>query len=122
VSVVLPFTSVRLIRARWTPKLVDERRMFDAVDIMLSLQNPCGGFASYELVRGPWWVEWLNAAEVFGGAIHCLSVNIVAHEPLGDIMIEYCYPECTTSAITSLAIFRKYYPHYRAQVIECVSC
>jgi lanosterol synthase len=41
--------------------------MFDAVDIMLSLQNPSGGFASYELVRGPWWVEWLNAAEVFGG-------------------------------------------------------
>jgi lanosterol synthase len=40
--------------------------MCDAVDIMLSLQNPCGGFASYELVRGPRWVEWLNAAEVFG--------------------------------------------------------
>jgi lanosterol synthase len=51
---------------RFTPKLVSERRMCDAVDVMLSLQNPNGGFASYELVRGPHWLEWLNPAEVFG--------------------------------------------------------
>ena len=37
---------------------------------------------------------------------------------LGNIMIEYNYPECTTSAITSLAIFRKHFPDYRAQDIE----
>ncbi|KAJ7576848.1 terpenoid cyclases/protein prenyltransferase alpha-alpha toroid [Mycena floridula] len=85
----------------FTPKLVSERRMCDSVDLMLTLQNPNGGFASYELVRGPRWMELLNPAEVFG-----------------DIMIEYCYPECTTSVITSLAIFRKHYPHYRAQDIE----
>lgn len=36
----------------------------------------------------------------------------------GNIMVEYNYPECTTSAITSLAIFRKHYPHYRAADIE----
>ena len=35
-------------------------------------------------------------------------------------MIEYCYPECTTSVITSLAIFKKHYPHYRARDIEWV--
>ena len=40
--------------------------MCDAVDIMLSLQNSDGGFASYELIRGPQWLEWLNPAEVFG--------------------------------------------------------
>ena len=40
--------------------------MCDAVDIMLSLQNPSGGFASYELIRGPAWLELLNPAEVFG--------------------------------------------------------
>jgi lanosterol synthase len=33
-------------------------------------------------------------------------------------MTEFPYPECTTSAITSLAIFRKYYPSYRAEDIE----
>lgn len=87
--------------SRFTPKLVSEQRMQDAVDTMLSLQNANGGFASYELIRGPRWLEWLNPAEVFG-----------------DIMIEYCYPECTTSVITSLAIFRKHYPNYRSTEIR----
>lgn len=50
----------------FTPKLVSEQRMKDSVDLMLSLQNPDGGFASYELVRGGQWLEWLNPAEVFG--------------------------------------------------------
>lgn len=33
-------------------------------------------------------------------------------------MIEYSYPECTTSVITALSIFRKHYPDYRAGEIE----
>lgn len=40
--------------------------MFDAIDVLLTMQNPSGGYASYELVRGPRWLEWLNPAEVFG--------------------------------------------------------
>ena len=40
--------------------------MCDAVDVMLSLRNTNGGFASYELIRGPEWLELLNPAEVFG--------------------------------------------------------
>jgi squalene cyclase len=40
--------------------------MQDAVDILLGMQNADGGFASYELIRGPGWLEWLNPAEVFG--------------------------------------------------------
>ena len=40
--------------------------MHDAVDVMLGLQNPDGGFASYEVIRGPQWLEMLNPAEVFG--------------------------------------------------------
>lgn len=43
--------------------------MCDAVDCMLTLQNPSGGFASYEKIRGPSWLEWLNPAEVFGGLL-----------------------------------------------------
>ncbi|ETW79079.1 hypothetical protein HETIRDRAFT_453585 [Heterobasidion irregulare TC 32-1] len=85
----------------FTPTLVSERRIFDAVDTLLTMQNPSGGFASYELIRGPSWLEMLNAAEVFG-----------------NIMIEYAYPECTTSVITSLSIFRKEWPSYRAAEIE----
>ncbi|KAJ7493448.1 terpenoid cyclases/protein prenyltransferase alpha-alpha toroid [Mycena galericulata] len=69
----------------FTPKLISDRRIFDAADLLLTLQNPNGGFASYELIRGPKWLEYLNPAE-----------------------------ECTTSVITSLSIFRKHYPEYRA--------
>lgn len=38
----------------------------------------------------------------------------------GDIMIEHSYPECTTSVITALSIFRKHYPQYRSTDIQCV--
>jgi squalene cyclase len=40
--------------------------MFDAVDVLLTMQNAGGGYASYELIRGPKFLEWLNPAEVFG--------------------------------------------------------
>lgn len=40
--------------------------MCETVDLLLTLQNSNGGFASYELVRGPRWLELLNPAEVFG--------------------------------------------------------
>ncbi|KAF9054597.1 terpenoid cyclases/protein prenyltransferase alpha-alpha toroid [Panaeolus papilionaceus] len=85
----------------YTEHLISPQRMYDAVDVMLSLQNPNGGFASYELIRGPAWLEKLNPAEVFG-----------------NIMIEYCYPECTTSVITSLAIFRRHFPDYRKADVD----
>ncbi|KAJ3390521.1 Lanosterol synthase (Oxidosqualene--lanosterol cyclase) [Entophlyctis sp. JEL0112] len=81
-------------------KLADDR-IFDAVNVLLSMQNPGGGFASYELIRGPNWLEWLNPAEVFG-----------------NIMIEYNYPECTTSAVLGLAEFREHYPNHRRKEID----
>ncbi|KAJ3855089.1 terpenoid cyclases/protein prenyltransferase alpha-alpha toroid [Lentinula lateritia] len=94
-------SAIYLQRLDFVPKLISEERMCWAVDTMLSLQNPNGGFASYELIRGPQWLEWLNPAEVFG-----------------DIMTEFCYPECTTSVITALAIFRKHVPDYRSRDID----
>src|ERR1700761_3267595 len=51
---------------RYTPKLVSERRLYDCVDILLGMQNSTGGYGSYELRRGPLWLEWINPAEVFG--------------------------------------------------------
>jgi len=68
---------------------------------MLTMQNPSGGFASYEPIRGPAALEWINPAEVFG-----------------NIMIEYDYPECTTSVVTALSHFRKHFPQYRQQDIQ----
>jgi len=33
------------------------------------MQNSSGGYATYELVRGPAWLELLNPAEVFGKSV-----------------------------------------------------
>ena len=48
------------------PALISDERIFAAIDILLSMQNDDGGFASYELVRGPELMEYLNPAQVFG--------------------------------------------------------
>ncbi|KAG9296972.1 hypothetical protein G9A89_001810 [Geosiphon pyriformis] len=88
-------------RLDYTPKLVSTERLFQAVDVLLTMQNSNGGFASYERIRGSSWLELINPAEVFG-----------------NIMIEYSYPECTTAVLTSFCTFQKYYPDYRAQEIS----
>ena len=78
------------------PALVTDDRIRDAIDTLLTMQNASGGFASYEPTRGSEYLEYLNAAEVFGR-----------------IMIEYDYPECTTAVVTALSLFTKYHPEYR---------
>lgn len=71
------------------PKLVSDERIRDAVDTLLTMQNShSGGFSSYEPQRGSEYLEYLNAAEVFGR-----------------IMVEYDYPECTTAVVTALRVF-----------------
>lgn len=82
------------------PSLVSDERMRDAIDTLLTMQNPSGGFASYENTRGSDYLEYLNAAEVFGR-----------------IMVEYDYPECTTAVVTALTVFSKYDPKYRQRDI-----
>ena len=59
------FSKLSLL-GRGIPKLISKERMCDAVDTLISLQNPSGGFASYELVRAPKLLEYINPAEVFG--------------------------------------------------------
>ena len=72
------------------PELVSEERLHDAIDVLLTMQNKSsGGFASYEPQRASEWLEYLNAAEVFGR-----------------IMVEYDYPECTTAVVTCLSLFQ----------------
>lgn len=70
-------------------------RLEDAVRMILGYQNPDGGWATYELTRGPAWLELLNPSEVFG-----------------DIMIDYSYVECSSSALKGLGEFRKAYPDH----------
>ncbi|CAG8720068.1 16567_t:CDS:10, partial [Racocetra persica] len=88
----------------YTPDLVSKERLCQTVDILLSMQNTDGGFASYERTRGLKILEWLNPAEVFG-----------------NIMIEYSYPECTACVLTALNTFQKWYPAYRADEIKQIS-
>lgn len=82
------------------PALVSDDRLQDAIDTLLTMQNTSGGFASYEPTRGSEYMEYLNAAEVFGR-----------------IMVEYDYPECTTAVVTAFSTFSKYFPEYRKQDI-----
>lgn len=79
---------------------IDDERLEDAIDLLLSLQNDDGGWASYELQRGPKWVEWLNPSEVFQG-----------------IMIDYSYVECTSASLQALAKFRST-SNYRRKELE----
>ena len=83
------------------PTLISDDRIRDAIDTLLTMQNPSGGFASYEPQRGGEWIECLNAAEVFGR-----------------IMVEYDYPECSTAVITALRLFSSYNPTYRRSEID----
>ncbi|KAJ1731063.1 hypothetical protein LPJ72_004141 [Coemansia sp. Benny D160-2] len=93
--------TVLLQQASFLPKLVSDERLKQAVDLLLGMQNWGGGFASYERVRGFRIMEQLNASEVFG-----------------NIMVEYAYPECTTSVVLGLTTFTAAYPDYKAAKIK----
>ncbi|XP_068186115.1 lanosterol synthase isoform X2 [Antennarius striatus] len=80
---------------------VGSERLSDAVNVLLSMRNPDGGFATYETKRGGKLLELLNPSEVFG-----------------DIMIDYTYVECTSAVMQALRHFQKVYPRYRAEEIR----
>ncbi|ORY72154.1 terpenoid cyclases/protein prenyltransferase alpha-alpha toroid [Pseudomassariella vexata] len=83
------------------PKRLDDQRIFDAIDTLLTYQNSSGACSSYEPTRGGEWMEALNAAEVFG-----------------KIMVEYEYVECSTAVITALSLFSQHWPDYRTDEIK----
>ncbi|KAI9803922.1 MAG: hypothetical protein M1825_001802 [Sarcosagium campestre] len=86
------------------PCLLSDERLEQAVDTLLTMQNASKGFSSYEPTRGSEYLEYLNAAEVFGR-----------------IMVEYDYPECTTAVITAVSLFSKYHPTYRREEIDRIT-
>ena len=53
-------------------------------------------YATCEKTRGWHMFELFNASEVFG-----------------EIMIDYDYVECSSSALQALCLFRDMYPHHR---------
>jgi len=82
-------------------KGVSQKRLQNAVNVILELQNSDGGFATYENNRGFGWFEMLNPSEVFG-----------------DIMIDYSYVECSMASLTALRDFHDEYPgHRRSEIL-----
>jgi squalene/oxidosqualene cyclase-like protein len=84
-----------------TGKSLPRWRLDAAVEFMLSLQNADGGWATYELTRGPAWLETLNASDCFR-----------------DIMIDYSYVECTSSCLQALHAYRQRFPDAQTERIE----
>lgn len=65
----------------------------ESVKLMLSWQNPDGGWATYEPQRGGAWLEQLNPSQVFG-----------------DIMVDYSYVECTSASVQALVKAKRRFP------------
>lgn len=82
-------------------KDIEPCRLYDAVNVLLTLQNEDGGWATYENNRGFGWYELLNPSEVFG-----------------DIMIDYSYVECSMASLSALAEFHEKFPYHRVREIQ----
>lgn len=82
-------------------KPMDEKRLKDSVRLMLSFQNPDGGWATYEKKRGGDWLELLNPSQVFG-----------------DIMVDYSYVECTSACIQALVLAKRRFPGWMNRAID----
>ncbi|XP_028991800.1 lanosterol synthase isoform X2 [Betta splendens] len=80
---------------------VASEQLFSAVNVLLSMRNPDGGFATYETKRGGRLLELLNPSEVFG-----------------DIMIDYTYVECTSAVMQAMSHFHELHPEHRAKEIR----
>nr|AUZ98404.1 beta-amyrin synthase [Trachyspermum ammi] len=80
---------------------LEDSRLFDAVNVLLSLQSKNGGLAAWEPAGSSEWLELLNPTEFFA-----------------DIVIEHEYVECTSSAIQAMVMFKKSYPGHRKKEIE----
>lgn len=98
---VLALHDSKLLNLIPDSKRISKERLCDAVNVILSLHNADGGWATYENNRGYGWYELLNPSEVFG-----------------DIMIDYSYVECTSACITALKSFVKYYPEHRSNEVQ----
>ncbi|CBI30894.3 unnamed protein product, partial [Vitis vinifera] len=92
---------VVLLLSQFPEELVGEKAepqcLFDAVNFLFSLQGKSGGVAA----GAEEWLEKLNPSELF--------TNIVT---------EHEYVECTSSAIQTLLLFKKWYPNHRRKEVD----
>nr|WQY91012.1 OSC3 [Euphorbia humifusa] len=94
-----------LLFSMMRPEIVGEKleaeKMYDAVNILLSLQSENGGLSAWEPAGASKWLELLNPVEF-----------------LEDLVVEHEYVECTSSSIQALVLFKKLYPEHRTKEIE----
>ncbi|KAL6335549.1 hypothetical protein AAG906_030678 [Vitis piasezkii] len=94
-----------LLFSMMAPEIVgtkmEPERLFDSVNILLSLQSKNGGIVGWEPAGASEWLELLNPTEMFE-----------------DLVIEHEYVECTASAIQALVLFKKLYPRHRTEEID----
>ncbi|XP_047330037.1 beta-amyrin synthase-like [Impatiens glandulifera] len=94
-----------LLLSQLPAKIVGEQlepeRIYDAVNVILSLQSKNGGVAAWEPPKAEPWLELLNPTEFFA-----------------DIVIEHEYVECTAASIQAFVMFKKLYPGHRKKEIE----
>ncbi|GLT26066.1 hypothetical protein SLA2020_011530 [Shorea laevis] len=98
-----------LLLSQLPPDLVGEKmekeQLYDAVSVILSFQSNRGGFPVWEPQRAYHFLEKISSTEFF-------ESDLVQME----------YVECTSSAIQSLALFRRLYPNHRRNEIDsCIS-
>ncbi|KAI4331142.1 hypothetical protein MLD38_029358 [Melastoma candidum] len=82
-------------------KHMEPERLYDSVNVILSLQSETGGMAAWEPVRADKWLEVLNPAEF-----------------LADIVVEHEYVECTAAAIQAFVQFKDLHPSHRQKEID----
>mgnify|MGYP000854470520 CR=1 FL=1 len=87
------------IQAHCAP--ISDVRLYKALEVLLTLQNVDGGWATYENNRGYSWFEWLNPSEVFG-----------------DIMIDYSYVECSMASLSAVYMFHQQFPNHRTAEVK----
>ncbi|KAK4743658.1 hypothetical protein SAY87_009970 [Trapa incisa] len=94
-----------LLFAMMPPEIVGEQmepeKIYDAVNVILSLQSKNGGVSAWEPSGAGSWLELLNPVEF-----------------LEDLVIEYEYLECTSSSVQALLLFRKLFPGHRKKEID----
>jgi lanosterol synthase len=81
----------------WMVSKISEYRLYDAVDVLLTLQDDNGGFGLYEKARAPRWIDWFQP---------------------GSGMVERSLVACTFSAVLGLVAFQTQFPDYRASEIK----
>ncbi|KAK9866458.1 hypothetical protein WJX84_004983 [Apatococcus fuscideae] len=79
---------------------VSPAKLHQCVEVILSYQNSCGGWATYEKSRSTALLELINPSETFG-----------------DIVIDYPCVECTSACMTALWSFQQHFPEHAAAAI-----